>query len=103
MTSTSLMGTPASSFASPAILPKRIQRVLKEIATRGRTGYKLFWCRIVRLLAWLAGVSPASVRKRLGKVLAWRTRDMAAQDIANTMGLHDISDHQLVRRIGEGA
>jgi hypothetical protein len=28
---------------------------------------------------------------------------MATQDNANTMGFHDISNHQLVRRIGEGA
>src|SRR5262245_22245640 len=103
MTSTSLLGTQASSFASSALLPKRVRSAAKEIASRGRTGYRSVRCRIVRLLAWLAGVSPVSVRNLLRKLLAWRTRDMATQDNANTVGFHDISDHQLIRRIGEGA
>src|SRR5262245_9532358 len=98
----SLIGTRANSIESMTA-PELVRRVAKEIARLYRIVYKSVRCRIVRLLAWLAGVSPASVRNLLRKVLAWKTRDMATQDNANTVGFHDISDHQLVRRIGEGA
>ena len=101
MTSTSLMETPVASVASvipPDLLADRRNGIARSI----QSIYKSIRCRIVHLWAWLGGFVPAF---KLGRV---RTRklglgDMAAQDNKNADEVPSIPDHQLVRRIAEGA
>ena len=102
MTSTLVMGTPATSIV-PVIQPDLMQGAPKEIATPGQTIYKSVRCRIVRLLAWLGGVAPACIKDLVSQDSGMEEGDMAAQDNADTAEFPCIPDHQLVRRIGEGA
>jgi len=101
MTSTSLMETPDVSIAS-MVPPELLAGARKGVATSGQSLYKSIHCRIVHWLAWLGGKLSAFQRgivrtKKLG------LGDMAAQENTNAGDLPSIPDHQLVRRIGEGA
>jgi hypothetical protein len=95
------METPVVSIAS-VIPPDSLSGKRNEVASGRQSIYKSTCCRFIRLLAWLGGIWPA-FKKKVVKTGQLGLGDMAAQDNTDSADVPWIPDHQMVRKIAEGA